>query len=80
MLDAGMNQRAIQEKLGLEGENVIQKLLTRERRKVRIGKSKIKLCKGKNDETTEEIIKRLKMENEILRDFKEEIERRRAHR
>ena len=74
MLASGMSQKEIEKSLGLEGDRPIHNLLKRERRnqrraemgnipKHRGRKSAVTLSEYKYEN------KRLKMENELLRDF-----------
>ena len=79
MLSEGRSQREIAEHLGLRDKNVVKELLKRERRKERKIKAGLKLRpKGRPRKRAEAVdivaeqayeIKRLKMENELLRDF-----------
>ena len=79
MLSEGRSQRGIAEHLGLRDKNVVKDLLKRERRKERKIKAGLKLRpKGRPRKRAEPVvivaeqayeIKRLKMENELLRDF-----------
>ena len=79
MLAAGKSQREIEVHFGLEGDRPIHDLLKRERRKEkRISAGIAPRTKGRprKDATPKDIIaeqtyeiKRLKMENELLRDF-----------
>ena len=79
MLSEGGIQREIAEHLGLRDKNVVKELLKRERRKERKIKAGLKLRpKGRQRKRAEPVdivaeqayeIKRLKMENELLRDF-----------
>ena len=70
MLESGMSQREVAERLGLEGDRPIHNLLKRERRKAmqvtpkQRGRKPARTLQEYNDEN-----KRLKMENEQLRDF-----------
>lgn len=70
MLEAGMSQREVEEELGLEGKRPIHELLKRERRKAKNGVPK---PRGRKPAKTLQEYKyennRLKMENELLRDF-----------
>ena len=70
MLEAGMSQREVEEELGLEGKRPIHELLKRERRKAKNGVPK---PRGRIPAKTLQEYKyennRLKMENELLRDF-----------
>lgn len=70
MLDGGMTQREVEEALGLEGDRPVHELLKRERKKS--VKSIPKQRGRKPAKTLQEYKyenKRLKMENELLRDF-----------
>ena len=79
MLTEGRSQREIAEHLGLRDKNVVKDLLKRGRRKGRKIKAGLKLRpKGRPRKRAEAVdivaeqvyeIKRLKMENELLRDF-----------
>ena len=79
MLSEGRSQQEIAEYLGLSDKNVVKELLKRERRKERKIKAGLKLRpKGRPLKRSEAVdivaeqayeIKRLKMENELLRDF-----------
>ena len=79
MLTEERSQREIAEHLGLSDKNVVKELLKRERRKERKIKAGLKLRpKGRPRKRSEAVdivaeqayeIKRLKMENELLRDF-----------
>ena len=70
MLDSGMSQREVAEALGLEGDRPIHNLLKRERKKNVQGMPK---QRGRKPARTLQEYKyenkRLKMENELLRDF-----------
>ena len=70
MLDGGMTQREVEEALGLEGDRPVHELLKRERKKSVKG---IPKQRGRKPaKTLQEYMyenKRLKMENELLRDF-----------
>ena len=65
----GMSQRAIEKELGLEGDRPIHNLLKRERRK----EKQIPKQRGRKPAVTLQEYKyenkRLKMENELLRNF-----------
>ena len=69
MMRSGMSHREIETKLGLSGDRPIHNLLKRERRKSekipkqRVRKPAVTLQEYKYEN------KRLKMENELLRDF-----------
>ena len=70
MLNKGMTQREIEKELGLEGNRPVHELLKRERKKEIQGIPKQR--KRKPAKTLQEYKyenKRLKMENELLRDF-----------
>ena len=72
MLAQGMTQKEVAEALGLEGERPIHTLLQRERRKERQGISDPKTRGRKPAKTLAEYKReneRLRMENELLRDF-----------
>lgn len=72
MLAQGMTQKEVAEALGLEGERPIHKLLNRERRKERQGIPVPKSRCRKPAKTLAEYKReneRLRMENELLRDF-----------
>ena len=85
MLSEGRSQQEIAEYLGLSDKNVVKELLKRERRKERKIKAGLKLRpKGRPRKRAEPVdivaeqayeIKRLKMENELLRDFLQFTER-----
>ena len=70
MLEKGMSHREIEKKLGLTGDRPIHQLLKRERRKELQG---IPKQRGRKPAKTLQEYKyennRLKMENELLRDF-----------
>ena len=69
MLALGMTQKEIEKELGLEGDRPIHNLLKRERRKER----KMPKQRGRKPAVSLQEYKyenkRLKMENELLRDF-----------
>ena len=70
MVNDGLTQREIAEKLGFESKKVVDNLLYREKHKEVAGVPKIR--KRKPAKTLQEYKyenKRLKMENELLRDF-----------
>ena len=72
MLAQGMTQKEVAEALGLEGERPIHTLLQRERKKGRQGISVPKSRGRKPAKTLAEYKReneRLRMENELLRDF-----------
>ena len=76
MLEKGMSHREIEKRLGLSGDRPIHQLLKRERRKEMQGVPKQrgrKPAKALQEYKYEN--KRLKMENELLRDFLSLIER-----
>jgi len=85
MIEEGYTHRQIAEKLGLGGKEVVKQLMTRQRRKQdRIAHGVMPRPKGRprkdareGDIITEQAyeIRRLKMENELLRDFLSLIER-----
>ena len=65
-----MSQREVEEELGLEGKRPIHELLKRERRKAKNGFPKPRGRKpAKTLQEYRYENKRLKMENELLRDF-----------
>ena len=70
MLESGMSQREVAERLGLEGDRPIHDLLKRERKKA---KQVLPKQKGRKPARTLQEYRyenqRLKMENELLRDF-----------
>ena len=70
MLEKGMSHREIEKKLGLTGDRPVHQLLKRERRKELQG---IPKQRGRKPAKTLQEYKyennRLKMENELLRDF-----------
>ena len=70
MLESGMSQREVAEKLGLKGERPIHDLLKRERKKEIQG---IPKQRGRKPARTLQEYKyehqRMKMENTLLRDF-----------
>ena len=70
MLESGMTQKEVEEKLGLSGDRTIHNLLVRERKKELQG---IPKQRGRKPAKTLQEYKyeneRLKMENELLRDF-----------
>lgn len=72
MLAQGMTQKEVAEALGLEGERPIHTLLQRERKKERQGIS-VPKSRGRRPAKTLAEYKRenerLRMENELLRDF-----------
>ena len=70
MLESGMTQREIERELGLIGKRPIHQLLQRERRKELQGIPKQRGRKpAKTLQEYKYENKRLKMENELLRDF-----------
>jgi DNA-directed RNA polymerase specialized sigma subunit len=77
MLGARKTHREVAEYFGLKGEQPIHDLLKRERRKQRDlvcwiplrRKGRPRKTKIDTEETKDKEIKRLKMENELLRDF-----------
>ena len=70
MLDGGMTQREVEEALGLEGDRSVHELLKRERKKSVKGIPKQRGRKpAKTLQEYKYENKRLKMENELLRDF-----------
>ena len=76
MLASGMSHRQIEDELGLEGDRPIHNLLKRQRRKAAKGMPK---SRGHKTAKTLQEYKyennRLKMENELLRDFLQSTER-----
>ena len=70
MLESGMTQKEVEETLGLSGDRTIHNLLVRERKKELQG---IPKQRGRKPAKTLQEYKyeneRLKMENELLRDF-----------
>ena len=76
MLASGMSHRQIEEKLGLEGDRPVHNLLKRQRRKAAKGVPKFRGRKpAKTLQEYKYENKRLKMENELLRDFLQSMER-----
>ena len=72
----GKSQREIEKELGLEGDRPIHNLLKRQRRKVERGIAKFRGRKpAKTLQEYKYENKRLKMENELLRDFLQSTER-----
>lgn len=70
MLEKGMSHREIEKRLGLSGDRPIHQLLKRERRKELQGIPKQRGRKpAKTLQEYKYENKRLKMENELLRDF-----------
>ena len=70
MLDGGMTQREVEEALGVEGDRPVHELLKRERKKSVKGIPKQRGRKpAKTLQEYKYENKRLKMENELLRDF-----------
>ena len=67
MLESGMSQREVTERLGLEGDRPIHDLLKRERKKVMPNQRGRKPARTLQEYKYEN--KRLKMENVLLRDF-----------
>ena len=77
MLEQGLTQKQIEDKLGLTGDRPIHNLLKRERKK-EISSCIPKQRGRKPAKTLQEYKyenKRLKMENELLRDFLQSVER-----
>ena len=76
MLASGMSHRQIEDELGLEGDRPVHNLLKRQRRKATKGVPKLR---GRKPAKTLQEYKhennRLKMENELLRDFLRSTER-----
>ena len=76
MLGQGMTQKEVAQALGLTGERPVHRLLYRERKKQLQGVSKSRGRKpAKTLEEYKYENKRLKMENELLRDFLQSAER-----
>ena len=76
MLASGMSHRQIEEELGLEGDRPVHNLLKRQRRKAAKGVPKFRGRKpAKTLQEYKHENKRLKMENELLRDFLQSMER-----
>ena len=76
MLASGMSHRQIEEELGLEGDRPVHNLLKRQRRKAARGLPKLRGHKpAKTLQEYKYENKRLKMENELLRDFLQSMER-----
>ena len=76
MLASGMSHSQIEEELGLEGDRPVHNLLKRQRRKAAKGIPKFRGRKpAKTLQEYKYETKRLKMENELLRDFLQSMER-----
>ena len=76
MVENGMTQREIAEYYGFKDQGVVKKLLMRERKKQLQGIPKQRSRKpAKTLQEYKYENKRLKMENELLRDFLQSIER-----
>ena len=79
MVKSGKTQREIAEHFGLRDKYVVKQLLMRERRKEKKIKAGIlPRSKGrprKNQQTEKYELERLRMENKLLRDFLQFIER-----
>lgn len=70
MLEIGMTQKEVEQKLGLTGSRPVHHLLHRERKKEVQGIPKVRGRKpAKTLQEYKYENKRLKMENELLRDF-----------
>ena len=70
MLEKGMSHREIEKRLGLMGDRPVHNLLKRERKKELQGIPKVRGRKpAKTLQEYKYENKRLKMENELLRDF-----------
>jgi len=70
MLASGMTQKEVERRLGLTGYRPVHELLKRERKKERQGITKSRGRKpAKTLQEYKHENKRLKMENELLRDF-----------
>ena len=76
MLNQGMTHKEIEKVLGLTGDRPVHNLLKRERRKEKRGVPKQRGRKAaKTLQEYKYENKRLKMENELLRDFMRSMER-----
>lgn len=76
MIEAGMSHKEIEEELGLEGDRPVHNLLKRQRRKAAKGTSKLRGRKpAKTLQEYKYENKQLKMENDLLRDFLQSVER-----
>ena len=76
MLGEGKSQREVAERLGLEGDRPVHNLLKREKKKEMQGIRKPRGRKpGKTLEEYKRENERLRMENELLRDFLQSTER-----
>jgi hypothetical protein len=76
MLASGMSHSQIEEELGLEGDRPVHNLLKRQRQKAAKGVPKFRGRKpAKTLQEYKYETKRLKMENELLRDFLQSMER-----
>ena len=80
MLAAGMSQREIEEELGLEGDRPVHNLLKRERRRRARGippkqKGRPRTRPLTTVDSCQKEIRRLEMENKLLRDFLQSTER-----
>ena len=70
LIEDGLTQREIAEKLGFESKKVVDNLLYREKHKLLAGVSKVRGRKAaKTLQEYKYENKRLKMENDLLRDF-----------
>ena len=75
LLEEGMSQREVEEYLGLKGDRPIHNLLRRERRKMQRIPKRRGPKPAKTMEEYKRENKRLRMENELLRDFLRSTER-----
>lgn len=76
LVNEGLTQREIAEKLGFESKKVVDNLLYREKNKKAAGIPKVRGRKpAKTLQEYKYENKRLKMENELLRDFLSHTER-----
>lgn len=80
MIEAGMSQRQIEEELGLEGDRPVHNLLKRERRRQTNGippkrKGRPRTQPLTSVDACQKEIRRLEMENKLLRDFLKSTER-----
>lgn len=75
LLERGMSQREVAEYLGLKGDRPIHNLLKRERRKAQRVSKRRGPKPARTMEEYKRENKRLRMENELLRDFLQSTER-----
>ena len=80
MLEAGMSHREIEDELGLEGDRPVHNLLKRERHKQSRGippkrKGRPRIQPLVTVDACQKEIRRLEMENKLLRDFLQSMER-----